>query len=351
MTILLAIIDSIILSSLALAEPVNKLNFERLIRSSDVICVGSVATIDRKGTVNQTIGGRKFTFDRNIAKIRCLRILKGGVARGAVLDLEFVSSAKYFSLSPPLAKTDTCMLFLKLKGKIYEFADRHYGRQVAAARGFTPTGKSVVDKIEGEFLHCVEHGDYVVSLQSLDRLWSLKSKKLISYESKILSSVSDDRVREAIRGTVTAIRIAGGDVKALEDVKTLAFPETRGFISWQAAILTAISKVRNEKAVETTNELMLHNNSVVRRAAMRALQHIANESSIPYLIVGLQDSNVDTSYGCYRTLMLLTNNRGGPPIPEYREKRQLYVAALMKAVSQWLKDREEELRELQDPDK
>jgi hypothetical protein len=310
------------------ATPLPPLDFKQLIDSSDVICIGAVESVRDLGKVTRQNGNQTIEFERKGAIVKCQRVLKGQITTSELLTVEFLDSKQFLLGSAVLSAGETAMLFLAKAETNYQMASPYYGKQVAVA---SPVNEDqsipVINKIEREFLNVVSKGSDAEASTALDRLFKLDSRALVAESNRVMEAVSKRPEREeAVAVTVLALRIKDGDFEALLQVPKLSSNVTDrdSYLPWQDNLLTAIDQIHDEKAVPVLNKLLVSKSPAVRREASRALATLANRSSVPYLVKGLQDSDVDTSYNSLIALSRITG-KPGPGREEFERNREKYV--------------------------
>lgn len=312
----------------AAAAPVPALDFKQLTEASQVICVGAVEGVRDLGAVEHEYGGRTLTLERKLASLRCERGLKGEVKPGDRLAVEFLGSQQYLLPYVSLEAGGVGMFFLaRGEGDSYRLASPFHGRQVAVlAAPDNADAAPVLEKIEREFLNTVRKGGPPEALTALDRLFLLDSRGLVGEGEQIMRGLSNQQVREAVGGTILALRIRGGEPEALEQVRALpaSVTDRHSYARWQHNLLTVIGQLRDKKALPFLNKLLVGESPALRREASRALTTLADNTSIPFLVRGLQDEDVDTSYNSLIALSRVTG-KPGPGRDEFEQNRRKYV--------------------------
>ncbi len=92
----------------------------------------------------------------------------------------------------------------------------------------------------------------------------------------------------------------------------------------------AIGKLKNPKAVETLNHLLFEMDGTTRQSAVFALGPVANRSSVPFLMVALQDKTI--AYEAYLILHRLARIDGPPRDPVYFARHR---AQATQAIVRW----------------
>jgi len=79
-------------------------------------------------------------------------------------------------------------------------------------------------------------------------------------------------------------------------------------------IVLNVGQTHDAKELPQLNEALFMRNEATRRAAIEALDKLADQSSVPYLIIALRDPQGDVAYGAHQILARLVPELG-PSLP------------------------------------
>ena len=332
--LLISALSALLTMSLASANPMPTVDYQKLINDAELICAGQTGAIRDAGKVKETIGGKEYEVDRKLADVQCARVHKGQVKPGSSIQVEFRDSKSIMLPGDVLMPNTPVVLFLAPTSEagVYKgVATYRWVQIIAPGEVKVDSRLSTREKVEAEMMSALLAGNAGVAEQTLTRLYEMDSKELLKPVK-----AKDPRTQAAIDGTKLALRIKHGDDKAIDEVANFPVFQQDGnrFASWQARVMKEVGGAKRKSALPALHRLMRQKNSPLRLEVSEALKDVGDDSSIPVLVEGLDDSNPDAAMNCLSGLSRITK-RPGPGFEEFQKNR----SRVGKEWKDWLKKR------------
>ena len=197
------------------------------------------------------------------------------------------------------------------------------GEKQAAALAATETGPKVLPRVVSLILPSL--ADAELRPLSAYYLAAVRDARL---PAALLPDADDSDLQ--VRDTVLTGLAANQSVDVLPRIITLA--RTLAKQRKPAPVcIRAIGKIKNPKAVETLNHLLFEAAPTTRQSAVFALGPVANRSSVPFLMVALQDQTI--AYEAYLILHRLARIDAQPRDPVYFVRHR---AQATRAIVRWV---------------
>ena len=294
----------------SMAEFVAFLKPQELVSQLDVICKGRAVRVDEIGELEEQFAdGTVVKINVMVAQVEVERILKeSGI--GEIVEVEFqVWPTRPYAF---LLQDEYAILFLRKKGERYVFANPYRvngktsvsGRKLdVVARGTTPLAL-----LEQELINSLRDEDPKIILSALDVLGGRLKSVNAAQEIKKLFGSAD----VAVRGGALLALLDMGDYSNIdESVEYLDEMETTQRVgSYKRGISNAFYAIRDPSLVPKLHPLLRHEDDFLRENVAESLRNIQSESSIPYLMDGLDDRNIRVRYQCMMGLAKMLKNRG-----------------------------------------
>ena len=301
-------------SNNCIATIVPYIPIDKLVETSDLICKGRVIRTDkigqteRKNKKGQLVG----RFDSMVVEFQVDRIIMGGPIIEP-LEVEFEQMTAGVVLShEELKQGEYALVFLKKRGDRYAFTSWFRGKinisntpLKVVAKGSDP-----MSLIKQELLNSLRDKNPNATLPSLKILEELKDKSADTHIETLLDRLDPNAVAVRGQALITLIRIGNIDhiAEAINYIDQETTTRTHKF--YKTFLTHSLERIRDPNAIVQLHPLLKHPNELVRSQVAQSLRHIKSPSSIPYLIEGLDDSNVDVRYSCMMGLYKILGKKG-----------------------------------------
>jgi len=320
----------------SMATPVPYISFQDLVSKSDIICKGEILQVYKIGESEERArdDGRLLgKISTKVALVRIDRILKGNETRETV-EVEFEEVFAGVILPRMiLKKGEYVLLFLKGEGERYSFTFKYYGKfraKIPVSRKelqIGAEGSNPSTLVQQELLNSLRDVRSNIVLPSLIGLEGIKSKAAIMYIENLLDS-NDLAVKGQALSTLINIGSINHIVEAINYIDEQ--PATKAQDVYKTKIIYALGNIRDANAVPLLHTLLKHQNTLVRCEVARSLRRIKSQSSIPYLVDGLDDINLEVKYQCMMGLAKMLG-KGGDWAPAYK----IFLEDESKPISLW----------------
>lgn len=301
-----------------------------LVSQSDVVCKGKAVRVDKIGELEEQLDeGTVVKINVMVAQIEVERILKGN-GIGEIVEVEF--QERPFLPYAFLQQDEYSILFLKKKGERYIFANPYHenGKMSVSRRKLDVVvrGTTPMALLEQELINSLRDEDPKIILSALEVLG--RRLKSIDATQEIKNLLGSANV--AVRGGALLALLDIGDyshidesVEYLDEIET-----TRKVGSYKRMISNAFHAIRDPSLVPKLHPLLRHEDDFLRKNVAESLRNIQSESSIPYLMDGLDDRNIRVRYQCMMGLAKMLK-KGGDWAPAY----EIFLKNESKHTSLW----------------
>ena len=286
----------------------------KLIETSDLICKGRVIRTDKIGQSERRNeeGQLIAKIDSKVAVFQVDRVIKGGpIIDPLEVEFEDVSQGVYLGYEP-LDPNEYVILFLKKKGSKYAFTSQYRGKIHISREPLKveAKGSDPMALIKQELLNSLKDKDPNATLPSLKILEELKDKSAEVHIDALLDRLDPNAVAVRGQALITLIRIGNIDhiAEAINYIDQETTTRTHKF--YKTFLTHSLERIRDPNAIVQLHPLLKHPNELVRSQVAQSLRHIKSPSSIPYLIEGLDDSNVNVRYSCMMGLYKMLGKKG-----------------------------------------
>lgn len=302
----------------SLAFIVPSLSIQELISRSDIVCKGSVVQVVKIGESERRSGdGRLIAkMDSKRAVVHCDRILKGGkISETIEVEFEEVSEGSLLGYEA-LKQGEYVLLFLKQKNSRYALTSPYCGKIHISNKALQieADGTDTMALLQQELLNSLRDEDPNRILPSLEVIERLNMKAAAVHIEKLLDS-NDLAVKGQALSTLIMIGSIDHIAEAISYIDEQ--PVTKAQKKYKLKIIYNLEKISDIQAVPELHVLLKHQNTSVRREVARSLRGIKSPSSIPYLVAGIDDSNVEVRYQCMMGLAKMLA-KGGDWAPAYK---------------------------------
>ena len=322
------------------AMPVPYISFQDLLSKSDFICKGEILQVDKIGeSEERAIDGRLLRkIDTKVALVGIDRILKGNETEKTInVEFEEVSLTNVFLPRMTLKKGEYVLLFLKREGGRYKLTFKYYGN----FRAKIPVSKSNMEieaegsnpsaLVQQELFNSLKIKDPNVILPLLEALGEIKSKAAIMHIENLLDS-NDVAVKGLALSTLIKIGSIDHIAEAISYIDEQQVAKAQGL---KARIIYVLETIRDPNAVPELHALLKHQNPLVRREVARGLRQIKSQSSIPFFVDGLDDSNVNVRYQCMMGLAEMIGKGKGWKVGNWGPSYRLFLQGQSKYILFW----------------
>ncbi len=301
------------------AIPVQNIDLAALVKTSDLVFAGRVASISASGLEKE---GTKPAGDGQVAALILIdRAIKGAPPSGSVLAI--FGPADSANEWPEVNSGVYGMFFLKHVNDHYEFTDRFYpflpaveGRQVGEA---TPLNQVVFELEEVVVSQSTADSDKATALDAIARLHTEVASSALRH---LLEQTSGELRLDIARMLVARNDIAGFSV--VED----ALLRPQGLPAQMVLKLAgSLRGIKDPRAVSGLATLSDVPDPVVRRYAASALRQTGSAAAIPALAKLLKDADFNTRYAAVAGLGEITHQfQWTPALDEFRDHEDRYLA-------------------------
>lgn len=306
----------------ALAYPGKHFNLQELVQAADVIAVVDISAIDNAGLTSITLDGQALPANAHRADVQTERRLKGTCPSQFILD--FFTPQQFVGY--PGVGIGRQIVFLKRRGRGYEFADRHFPSLPAAPESAPGPEPDPLQAVVAE-LGRVISSPAATQAQKWTVLARARGIPDMEPFKLYLQAGLDTAGNADLKYRIQAELISRGDLSELSSSVDLLLGGTLTDDQRQTFLLTIANNVKNPKSVPAITRLLRSTDPLSRRAAAEALWHIASPNAIPELVRILEDPDQKVRFYAVRALSDIANEPGwgGPGESEFQERQQEYL--------------------------
>jgi hypothetical protein len=311
-------------AQLASAVPVGLLDVPQLVRSSDAIAVGEIASVRPTGRGTFTVGDQTIGANALTAELRVIRIIKGSPdSRTIEFTFFFPDEPVAFqNIAPGDAGT---FFFREISGRYY-INDPHYPRIAGVKQCASSESTPDLDRITAE-QRCAlvdASASETTQLSAIEALDSIRTGPATdALKLAAVSPVTSVRLR-AIAALLNRNEIS--QLASIQDflLQPVADP-LRGAVDRLASAIW--HGVRHPDAIPVLDRLLHAPDFRVRRGAAQALRNTGSSLAIAGLAEALKDSERDIRYIAVIGLGEITRqNEWSPSIDNFYQHEGYFLS-------------------------
>jgi hypothetical protein len=312
----------IICSTCLLAYPGKPFRLQELVEEAELIAVVDISKIDNMGSTSIEIGGKEIAANLDKAAVTVEQPLKGRCPDSFIVN--FFTPQQFVGY--PGVAVGRQIIFLKRRGDVYEFADRHFPT--------LPVAPGSVHEVESTPLVLVieELGRVLSSTTATQaQKWTVLARargipNVESFKRSLragLNSADDADLKNRIQAELISRDDPSQLTVSVDSLLTGSLTDQQR----QRLLLVIENDVKNPKSVPAITRLLRSHDPPSRRAAAEALWHTASSDAIPDLLRILQDPDQEVRFYAVRALSDIANEPGwgGPGESEFQEHQQQYL--------------------------
>jgi HEAT repeats len=308
----------------AFAIGVPNLHLDKLVSSSDLICVANVGELNKAGTAPPVaFHERTIEADMYYATLSVLRTIKGVPQAEVLVNFRVPRSFMGYRRPQPGIR----LLFLHQQGEHYVFTDPYYP-DLPAVSSLPSTAESSdeVTQVVREVAAVLSSATASTNdkLQVLQIMYALPATVDVRRSLEVgASSARGTELGRMLESELLRI----GDISQLRDVANLLSTNSLSGDDKERFLYVIANSVTDRRARPYIEPLLRSGDESVRAAAMEALWHIGSPGSVKSVILGLEDTDRNVRYYAVRALAKIEKEPSWEPsVPEFYEHEQQYVS-------------------------
>ena len=309
---------------LAIAVPVGLLDVPQLVRTSDAIAVGEIASVRPTGHGTVTVGDQTIGANELTAELRVNRMIKGPPG-GQTIEFTFFVPDEPVAFQN-IASGDAGTFFLREISGRYYINDPHYPRIAGVKQCVSSESIPDLDRVTAE-LRC--------GLADLSTSETIQLGAVEALDS-IRTGPATDALKLAAVSPITSVRLRAiaallnrNEISQLASVQDFLLQPVgdplRGAVDRLASGIW--HGVRNPDAIPVLDRLLHAPDFRVRRGAAQALRNTGSSLAITGLAEALNDSERDIRYIAVIGLGEITRqNEWSPSIDNFYEHEGYFLS-------------------------
>lgn len=307
----------------AQAVPIPALNLAALTREADLILVGQVVEVREQDRTTISVQGHSVPARRMIATLQVARVLKGS----------FTNTTEAFGFLIPdvplgysgLAVKQFGMFFLHSNSPKPDMVSNPYYPSIVAVKVAPHATGDDLDRVIAEIMQVAVTPE--VSLEERRQAVDILARVETTAATEALKRATGD-LDIGLRLRAAAALLRRNNISKLSMVEeALLHPPAN--IDEDALKNLAFSLqdgVTDPQAIPALTRLIHAKDTQTRRAAVAALRHIGDETSIGAFATALQDSDREVRYQAVLGLAMTTGQSAwGPPLDLFERDEQRYL--------------------------
>jgi HEAT repeats len=306
------------------------LDIRALAASASLICKGEAVWVDDKEEVEFQVRGEPVRCRRKVAVFLVDRIYAGAIP-GRTIEIDFLQPVVPSSMEE-LRRGEYVLLFLVRKGGTnsnrYRFANVTTSK-VPIGREPVPSlesGGSPLARITKVLVQSLYDPDLDVVLTAIEQLGELKGKGSVTALRPLVAS------REpSIRGAAIASLLKLGDKRQAIAAQRFLDAKPKGPQAERVRqnICDAVAGLDDPSLLPVIGPLLRRGGEGVRYAVVRALRKMNAKACLPWLVMALDDADLQVRYQAVMALAEITGHaEWGSPLDTFRDNEARYVGAV-----------------------